>query len=186
MLLPQLKFFGGVVLWALLLASIDSGSASAAPPLGWTGGSKEYEASADTSEKHDGKASGTKYKAWYRSNLAAKYPRLTETDVYSLRCGVVHQGRFGHTGMQYDRIIFVIPDTTAGVTVFAHNSPFSWPDITFLALDAVTFCNDFVAAARAWFTANERHPAVRANIERLVRFRPEGLPPRILDMPMIA
>ena len=130
----------------------------------------------------NGESSGKKYKAWYRANLAATYPRLTDVDFWSLRCGLVHQGRFGHRDMQYDRVIFTFPDTAFQ----AHNSPIQWPDITYLMMDAPTFCRDVVVAGRKWFSDNENDPVVQKNLDRLVRLRLNGLPPRITGAPIIA
>ena len=83
--------------------------------------------------------------------------------------------------MQVDRVIFTFP----GAALAAHNCPMIWPDETLLVLDAATFCRDIVESARKWFTANEKDANVQSNIDRLVRFRPNGLP-RIIGTPLIA
>jgi hypothetical protein len=48
--------------------------------------------------------------AWYGAWMAAAYPEITPTDIYSLRCGVVHQGVMAHSKMQYERVLFGIPN----------------------------------------------------------------------------
>lgn len=50
-------------------------------------------------EAENGETNQQKYKAWYESNLAYKYTNITAQDCYSLRCGVLHQGRCGHPKM---------------------------------------------------------------------------------------
>jgi hypothetical protein len=118
------------------------------------------------------------YKAWYNAHLAAKYPHLTDTDCYSLRCGVVHQGRFGHSNMQYERVAFVIP---MGQRTYAHNNVAG----DLLQLDAVTFCQDVIASVRGWFASKQNDATVKKNIPTLVQFRPNGLP-SFQGLPLIA
>ena len=131
---------------------------------------------------HNGNSDRNKYKAWCRKNLATAFPHLTDTDLYSLRCGVSHQGRFGHEKLRYDRVLF----TFKAAALSGHNSPLEWPDIKYLLMDPTTFCQDIIAAARTWLRANESNENIRRNLERLVRFRPEGLLPRIQGVPIIA
>src|ERR1022692_3417221 len=46
-------------------------------------------------ESPDGGATRERFTAWYDTYLAQTYQSLTAADCYSLRCGVIHQGRFG-------------------------------------------------------------------------------------------
>ena len=119
------------------------------------------------------------YEAWYNDNLAAKYPSLTGADCYRLRCGVSHQGRFGHPRMQYSRVLFTVP--TAQRNVF-HNNILN----DALNLDTMIFCNDVMASVRAWLVANLNNATVQANLSHIVQFRPQGLAPYMVGMPLIA
>lgn len=130
-------------------------------------------------ESEDGETSARRYKAWCNANLANRYPRITDVDMYSLRCGVVHQGRFGHPQMQYARIIFTIPNAQRNVF---HDNILN----DALNLDAVTFCNDVIEAARKWFADQHNNPVVTQNAQRLVQFRPRGLAPYVVGIPLIA
>lgn len=127
----------------------------------------------------DGFASGEKYKRWVHANLCSKYKSITSEDFYSLRNGVIHQGKFGHAKMQYSRIIFTIPNAQNNVF---HNNIVN----DALNLDAVVFCHDVLAAAREWFHQNQSDAAVMANLPRLVQFRPEGISPHMVGMPVIS
>jgi hypothetical protein len=135
-------------------------------------------------EAANGRTSGDKYKAWYNAHLAPLYPRLTDDDCYSLRCGVVHQGRFGHPGMQYDRIIFTLPDPRGNI--FSGNVFGGGGNPPTLNLDAEAFCRDVIAAVRAWFAAKQADANVVANLPNLVQFRPNGMAPFIGGVPVIA
>ena len=72
-------------------------------------------------EAENGRTHPDKYKAWYRQHFAAYYPQLTDEDCYELRCGVVHQGRFGrrpdNPKLQYARVVFSLPSPIGGVVV---------------------------------------------------------------------
>jgi hypothetical protein len=130
-------------------------------------------------EAADGQAKPDRYKTWYRKWLAPKYPLITEDDIYCLRCGVLHQGRFGHPGSQYDRVLFSLPD---GRRTILHNNLFE----NALQLDAAIFCNDVIEAARARESAKQNESIVKANLQRLVQYYPNGLKPYIVGIPIIA
>jgi hypothetical protein len=117
------------------------------------------------------------YKDWYDANLAAHIPQLTDIDCYSLRCGVVHQGQFGHKNMQYARAAFALPEApsingcVAG-DIYLHS--------------VVDFCRTVVLAARAWFAAHQNDANVQTNLPRLVQYRPNGMPPAFIGIPVIS
>lgn len=130
-------------------------------------------------ESPNGEGGANRYKAWYLANLASKYPNITDTDIWSLRCGVLHQGRYGNQKLQYARILFTLP---------AKNFNFTHNNIVFdaLNLDAVRFCNDIIASGRAWFTSHQNDPFVVANLPRLVQLRPNGIAPYMQGGPVIS
>jgi hypothetical protein len=114
--------------------------------------------------------SGQAYKNWYNANLAARLSWLKDVDCYSLRCGVVHQGRFGNPNMQYGRAIFVLP----GGNVFS-NCVFNDAYV----FSVVEFCRTIVDAARQWFSAHHNDANVQANLPRLVQYHASGIRPYI-------
>lgn len=127
----------------------------------------------------NGESSGQKYKAWCEANFLHLYPNLTSRDLWSLRCGVVHQGRFGHPKSQYSRVIFSLPDGRGNVF---HNNILN----DALNLDAATFCRDMVSSARQWFLRNQNNVEVAKNLPYLLQYRASGLPPYMAGMPVIA
>ncbi len=130
-------------------------------------------------ESRNGETTKSRYKDWYDANLLTKYPNFTADDCYSLRCGVIHQGRLGHSGMQYSRVLFTIPN--AQQNVFHNNIIYDA-----LNLDAVIFCRDVMDSVREWFVEGQNNPQVQANLAHLVQLRPQGLSPYMVGMPLIA
>lgn len=129
-------------------------------------------------ESPNGETSGRQYRSWYDGHLAPLYPMITATDCYSLRCGVLHQGRMGHPKMQYARIVFTIP--TQG-NIILHKNIID----DALNIDVVAFCGDFIAAVRAWANSKHNDMNVQNNTLKLVQYRPNGLAPYIIGVPVI-
>jgi hypothetical protein len=125
----------------------------------------------------DGVTSGQKYRDWYDANMAPKYPKVTAADCWSLRCGVLHQGRFGHPNMQYSRVAFTLPVINR---IRSHNNIVN----DWLNLDAVMFCRDMATSVRVWFQANQNNVNVMANLPKLVRLYPSV--PALGGLPAIA
>lgn len=126
---------------------------------------------------------GVRYKRWYDAHLASIYPNITSADCYSLRCGVVHQGRFGVECSQYERVLFMVPNPQRNVV---HNCIDVRAGRKVLILDAHRFCRDIMAAVRRWFETVREEATVGRNLSQLVEFRPDGLAPYVTGMPMIA
>lgn len=129
-------------------------------------------------ESPSGKTSGPKYKAWYNANLAGIYPNITDEDCYSLRCGVLHQGRLGHSNMQYGRILFTLPNSQNN---YFHNNILN----DALNLDAMQFCNDVISCTRLWYDRKKDDPVIKNNLPNLVQLRPQGLAPYMVGVPLI-
>src|SRR5207247_2370194 len=87
-------------------------------------------------ESPDGEANPQRYKDWWNSWMASAYPQVTSTDIYSMRCGVVHQGRFGHPKIQFARILFTLSPRHNVIQIMEINDA--------LTLDATTFCRNVV------------------------------------------
>lgn len=130
-------------------------------------------------ESPQGRTSGPQYKAWYDNWLAAAYPMVTADDMYSLRCGLIHQGRFGQGNMQYDRILFTLPNPQRNIY---HQNIMN----DALNLDAATFSRDMLQAVKGWYAAKQTDPVVQGNLPRLLQFYPQGLAPYMVGMPLIA
>ena len=130
-------------------------------------------------ESADGTTSGRKYQAWCDAWFLPSYPVLTSQDLYSMRCGMVHQGRLGHPNMQYARVLFTVPNVARNVF---HCNILN----DALNLDATVFCRDMIQAVNQWYAAKQDEPSVVANMPRLIQFYPQGLAPYMVGMPLIA
>lgn len=143
-------------------------------------------------ESPDGETTGQRYKEWYTAWLAPQYPELTAKDVYSLRCGVLHQGRIGTPKCQYERILFSLPNAHHNT---AHRNMMSKRetlpngnavDHVVLNLDLKTFCQDMITAVSRWYAAKQTDPNVQNNLPRLVQYYERGLAPFIVGLPLIS
>lgn len=119
----------------------------------------------------DGKASGSKYKAWLRANV----PQWADDSalIYGLRCSLIHQGRATPHGSVFP-MAFTFP--SASLAPFMHNSSTEingegvvWADIPRLIEDVVT-------GVERWMSAFGQTTTVKRNYEAFARLRPDGIP----------
>ena len=96
-----------------------------------------------------------KYKNWYTKNLAGRFQMVTADDIWSLRNGVLHQGRCGHPNMQFARIIFTLPEGQGNRLLGGAILNDA------LSLDAVEFCHAVIQSVQTWFAANQNDPNVK-------------------------
>jgi hypothetical protein len=130
-------------------------------------------------ESSDGAATKERYELWCVRNFTHKFSKFTEKDCYRLRCGLVHQGRFGHPNMQYSRVVFTLPNGS-GITFTDCISN----DV--YITDAEHFCREMINSCRNWYETNKSNPIVNVNLDRLVQFRPMGLHPHFVGSPVIS
>jgi len=126
----------------------------------------------------DGRAGGKEYKAWCAANLTGTaFSFVTPDDLYSIRCGVLHQGRFGNLQHNVARVVFT-PPGGASFTNCQFNDAYIY--------GVVEFCKNMCDAAYVWYEANKVDPIIEANSKRMMQYYPEGLAPYIVGMPVIA
>jgi hypothetical protein len=132
-------------------------------------------------ESPDGSTKPEDYKRWFREWFQPQYPGLSEDDMYSLRCGVFHRGRLNdpRPGLSYERIVFTLPNEKR-LTI--QNGELNNAYFT----DAHRFCSDMAASAERWYAAKRTDPIVEKNILRLMQYRPWGLKPYIVGVPVVA
>jgi hypothetical protein len=131
-------------------------------------------------QNEDGRSTTDGYKRWFELHLAAKFFMFTADDCFSLRCGVLHQGKMGimKRGAEFERVLFTAPDTPG----YVHNNKFPGA----VNFDTPTFCRDIMESVRDWFHNAMNDPIVKKNLPSLVQYRPNGLAPYIVGMPLIA
>jgi hypothetical protein len=135
------------------------------------------------------------YVSWCESNIRFKH--LSGTDLYYLRCGVVHAGTFAHHKVPFDRVIFLTPEspfkmhdeffTVAPGTELGGKSAESLRlSGRLLHMDVLKFCTAIIESARAWSVSKSNDPYVQQNLPNLIRYRPDGFPPLSVGVPTIA
>ena len=128
-------------------------------------------------ESPNGETDNVKYKNWYRAHLSSHFGWLSDIDCYSLRCGVVHQGRFGNKSLQYGRVVFTLPHSNIMVT----NCKVGDAYVT----DLVGFCSRMTDSVRAWFASKQNDPTVQGNLSRLIQYRDDALPQLMAGVPAV-
>lgn len=122
----------------------------------------------------DGRSYGPSYRQWCAENLNTEYfSYVTPKDLYSIRCGVLHNGRFGDLGHTISRVVFV---PNGGSTMVNCKAGDAW------LYSTAEFCLNVNRAVVAWYEANKDHPNVQANIGRLMQYRDgiEGISMRVV------
>jgi len=130
-------------------------------------------------ESKDGNTRPDRYKAWFNAWVGKKYPDILSAaeQMYYLRCGVAHQGKFEHPAMQYERIFFTLRPNG----MFFHCNVFK----NALNLDITLFCKDVIDSVDEWFAAKKADPCVQKNLANLVQFHPNGLLPYLPGVPAV-
>jgi hypothetical protein len=118
-----------------------------------------------------------RYKDWCEANLGAKFGYVTADDLYSMRCGVLHTGRFGDLKHRVARVIFALPKG-GGIVNSTVNDAYIY--------DVVSFCENFTRAVAVWFEKHKNDATVQANLPRLMQYYPQGLAPYVVGFPVIA
>lgn len=124
------------------------------------------------------------YATWFDENLPEYAEALPGEEAYKMRCGFLHQARPTRSDMTWNRVAFGIGGPAQAMMKGNSWDGVPMPD-TYI-LDIFAFCRAVVISARAWLSANNDNVNVRANLPHVVRRRPEGLPPLMADLTVIA
>jgi hypothetical protein len=126
----------------------------------------------------DGQTTRDRYKQWCSENLsAAEFSFVTPDDLYSMRCGVLHNGRFGDLKHNVARVIFALP------------GPATFVDCRFndaYVYSVVNFCRNITHAVYLWLEAHKSDATIQANLPRLMQYRKGGLAPYIVGPTVLA
>jgi hypothetical protein len=124
----------------------------------------------------DGRTTAKKYKAWCRDNLKVGFDYVSPDDLYSMRCGVLHNGRCGDLTHGVARIVFIPGPPSIGQGLA--NGAFIY--------STTAFCAHMNRAVVAWYEANQNDPNIQANISRLMQYHEGGLFPYVFGMNVVA
>lgn len=124
----------------------------------------------------DGRSTGERYKQWCTDNLGNEFSFVTGDDLWSMRCGVLHNGRFGDLKHNVQRVIFALPNGNSYVNNEINDAYF---------YGVVEFCRNFTARVHQWMEKNISDATVQANLPRLMQYR-QGLSPYVSGMMVLA
>jgi len=125
----------------------------------------------------DGRTTGNLYREWCKNNLGDEFSFVTPDDLYSMRCGVLHNGRFGDLQHGVSKVIFALPGQPNFINGRLNDAYF---------YSVVHFCRNFTTAVYNWVEANRNDPNLQANAERLMQYRFGGLAPYVAGMTVLA
>ena len=126
-----------------------------------------------------GRSERDDYKQWCQDNLSKdEFGFLTPDDLWSMRCGVLHNGRFGDLKHNVARVIFIPPNSSATFVNCQLNDAYYY--------SVVDFCRNFTTAVYRWFEAHRDDESVKANLPRLMQYRRGGFAPYIEGQTVLA
>lgn len=117
-----------------------------------------------------GDATANGYMAWCDENLGPEFAYVTGRDLWSIRCGVLHQGRFGDRKKRSEvsRVIFAVPGDHVWTNCTLNGAYF---------YSVSEFCKNFTQAVARWLENNRNDSTVASNLPKLMQYRVGGFPP---------
>ncbi|MBC2858837.1 hypothetical protein [Stappia sp. 28M-7] len=108
---------------------------------------------------------------------------LDGTSCYQLRGGLVHRADLrGHAYFDNTHVIFTVPESRGHI----HALTLVVEDKRAAMFDLELFCQAMIGAARKWYEDHKNDPMVVENLKNLIRWCPEGLPPFVGGLPVVA
>lgn len=133
-------------------------------------------------ESSNGETSGSKYMAWFEKYCKTKFNgMLSAKDAWKLRCAVLHQGRFDHKDISYEKIIFQLPNKGVEVGTMEVNN-----GTPMLSISITLFVLDMLKSYEEWYSQSKDDSNVKKNLENSINFHPNGLLPFFIGVPVIA
>lgn len=126
----------------------------------------------------DGRSDAVRYKQWCADNLGDGYfGNVTPEDLYSMRCGVLHNGRFGDLQHSVERVVFTLPGDATIVNCTAGDA---------FLYSVTEFCLAFTNSVYHWSEKNRENAQMVANLPRLMQYRTATIPPFFGPMKVLA
>lgn len=114
----------------------------------------------------NGRATGNKYKVWFRNNVGED-AGISAEDCYRFRCSFLHQRSTVHEDSNYKRIVFNDPSSSTKVYRSEINEV--------LNIDLHKFCLAIINAAKKWLLKVRDNPNFIKNYKNCFRKNPEGV-----------
>ena len=125
----------------------------------------------------DGRSTGERYKEWCKKNLpSSQFNFVTGEDLWSMRCGVLHNGRFGDLKHNVARVLFSLPGGVSFTNCKLNDA---------YIYGVLEFCKNICDAAYNWYGQNDKDPIILNNSKKMMRYHLNGFPPYTVGMPVI-
>lgn len=132
-------------------------------------------------DSDDGRASRSKYKAWFRNHVP-EYAGEADA-IYGVRCSLLHQGRsLPHGG--HEPIAFMYPAPDQGSMDHVMVEAFDGSRILYFSIPR--FIDQLTQGAETWYAQFGSTRTVIRNMEKFARLRPDGIPPHVVGVAVIA
>lgn len=130
-------------------------------------------------ESDDGRTTAARYRAWFDKWAADRMTLMTAEDCYSLRCGLIHQGKLGGLKGEISQVIFPLPNPA--IATFA-NCRFN--DV--YMYDIASFCSDMISSSNDWWGIVEGNSTVMQNAKHILKVHASGWGNAISGIPVLA
>lgn len=133
-------------------------------------------------QSSNGKTDGTKYKNWFNTYCGDFYNNFIDgNDIYEIRCSILHQGKSSHdnTSRRHKRILFQIPTPT---NIVLHNNIIN----DAYNVNIEVFIGDIIKGFNKWYSQEKENINVIKNLEKTVKYYPQGISPYIVGVPLIS
>jgi len=94
-----------------------------------------------------------------------------------MRCGVLHNGRFGELKHSVAKVIFMPSDASTFTNSRIGDA---------YLYSIVEFGKSFTKTVEEWFEKNKHDATVQSNLPRLMRWHPNGIAPYVTGSPVLA
>lgn len=125
----------------------------------------------------DGKSTGSKYKSWLRDNVPEQADSAEH--IYGLRCSLLHQGRALPHGSIYPMAFTFGEGGLHNLSTVVNGEQVGWCHIDL-------FVREVTEGVERWYAKYGSTNRVTKNLDKYAKLRPEGLPPHIVGLPVIA
>lgn len=114
-------------------------------------------------QSENGKALQERYESWCHDNLKAGFENWTPKDLYSLRCGMLHQGRVSGLKHGVKRVVLMPKGRNRVIDCMSDDGTSVY--------SVVEFCLNMNRAVVAWYEANQHDANVKRNMQELMQYR---------------
>jgi hypothetical protein len=127
-------------------------------------------------ESENRRTSGSKYRAWVRTNLSEWESEEHALALYDFRCSLIHQGSIrGQRPASGALQLRFVPKNSRQIRL--HNFILDSPDGGILVLDIGMFLDEVINDVSAWHERVKMTRRFQTNYEHFVQERPDGLMP---------